>query len=373
MLCVTGLPLIFHSEIDRWIDPPNPVPRMAPDTPILSLDTLVSATKQRYPQEYIRWISLDAGKPVLHVGMGPTPEPGPGSRYFRVDARTAEILDQGIRETEEPTLIERAMHIVHSLHEDLFLGLPGELFLGGIGLVFIVSLVSGAIVYRPFIRKFRFGKLRAAKSSRTKWLDIHNLLGITTVTWALIVGFTGAFNTLSGVVLDQWVSSSVHEQTASYRSRRNEAVVEGLSSVQGAVDSVHRVLPDMRVGMIVYPNKTWVSPHHYLMWAWGTKPLTAKLRTAILVDATTGEITSSEPLPWYMRVLDLARPLHFGDYGGLPLKILWAILDLITIGVLASGLYIWVSKRRSSPQYRTMDADNEQAGVSSANMRNVAE
>ena len=40
--------------------------------------------------------------------------------------------------------------------------------------------------------------------------------------------------------------------------------------------------------------------------------------------------------------------LHFGDYGGLPLKILWALLDVVTIVVLGSGLYLWWARRKAT-------------------------
>ena len=52
----------------------------------------------------------------------------------------------------------------------------------------------------------------------------------------------------------------------------------------------------------------------------------------------------ARPMPWYYQALALSRPLHFGDYGGLPLKILWAALTLFTIIVLGSGLYLWLAK-----------------------------
>ena len=29
-------------------------------------------------------------------------------------------------------------------------------------------------------------------------------------------------------------------------------------------------------------------------------------------------------MPWYVKALKLSQPLHFGDYGGMPLKIIWA-------------------------------------------------
>jgi uncharacterized iron-regulated membrane protein len=32
----------------------------------------------------------------------------------------------------------------------------------------------------------------------------------------------------------------------------------------------------------------------------------------------------------------------------MPLKILWAILDIVTIVVLASGLYLWLARRRAT-------------------------
>lgn len=41
----------------------------------------------------------------------------------------------------------------------------------------------------------------------------------------------------------------------------------------------------------------------------------------------------------------ISQPLHFGDYGGMTLKIIWAILDILTIVVLWTGLMLWWRKR----------------------------
>src|SRR3546814_21020120 len=51
-------------------------------------------------------------------------------------------------------------------------------------------------------------------------------------------------------------------------------------------------------------------------------------------------------MPWYAATLLLSQPLQFGDYGGMPLKVIWALLDIVTILVLGSGLYLWLSRRR---------------------------
>jgi uncharacterized iron-regulated membrane protein len=34
----------------------------------------------------------------------------------------------------------------------------------------------------------------------------------------------------------------------------------------------------------------------------------------------------------------------------LPLKVLWALLDLVTIVVLVSGLYLWIKRRQHTEQ-----------------------
>jgi len=51
-------------------------------------------------------------------------------------------------------------------------------------------------------------------------------------------------------------------------------------------------------------------------------------------------------MPWYVSTLFLSQPLHFGDYGEMP-NIIWAVLDLITIIVLATGVYLWLRRRRA--------------------------
>lgn len=74
-----------------------------------------------------------------------------------------------------------------SLHRDLFIGLPGELFMGMMALLFVVAIVSGVVAYGPFMRRLKFGTVRNERSSRLRWLDLHNLLGLVTPAWALVV------------------------------------------------------------------------------------------------------------------------------------------------------------------------------------------
>jgi uncharacterized iron-regulated membrane protein len=77
----------------------------------------------------------------------------------------------------------------------------------------------------------------------------------------------------------------------------------------------------------------------------GDTPLTSRVLQPVLLDGETGELVDNRQLPLYLKLLFLSQPLHFGDYAGLPLKIIWALLDVITIAVIGSGFYLWMARR----------------------------
>jgi uncharacterized iron-regulated membrane protein len=95
----------------------------------------------------------------------------------------------------------------------------------------------------------------------------------------------------------------------------------------------------------------------------GDKALTSRLLTPVLVDAQTAKVTDTRELPWYLTFLLLSQPLHFGDYGGMPMQILWALLDIVTIIVLGSGLYLWLGKRRTAEQPAKPDTAGQVAAA----------
>ena len=123
------------------------------------------------------------------------------------------------------------MLVVLKLHTDMFAGQPGKLFLGGMGLLFLIAIVSGVVLYWPFTRRLEFGTLRHDKSNRIRWLDWHNLLGVTTIVWACIVGGTGVINTWAEPMLDQWRASELASMVAPYAGRPLSSHVASLDKI----------------------------------------------------------------------------------------------------------------------------------------------
>ncbi|HCN73629.1 MAG TPA: hypothetical protein DIS96_18765, partial [Pusillimonas sp.] len=196
-----------------------------------------------------------------------------------------------------------------------------------------------------FMKKLEFGTVRADRSRRLKWLDLHNLLGIVTVVWVTVVGVTGVINELATPMFSYWQSTEVASLIAPYQ---NESPPSEYVSADAAMAAATRALPDSIATSFSHPGNMFATPHHYVFWMQGSTPLTSHLFTPVLIDATTAEVTAVAEPPWYLVMLELSRPLHFGDYGGLPLKIIWTLLDLMTIVVLASGLYLWIARRKTN-------------------------
>lgn len=68
-------------------------------------------------------------------------------------------------------------------------------------------------------------------------------------------------------------------------------------------------------------------------------------------------------LPWYLTALLISQPLHFGDYGGSGMQLMWALLDVATIIVLGSGLHLWLKRGvQAATKIKQADAVPESAG-----------
>lgn len=343
MLCITGLPLIFMHEIDHALGHAVDAPEMPGVAATASADAIVAAAEAHRPGLVTQYLYLEADENIWYAGLAKTMDAVQVDAFDMYDARTGEFL-------HAYPLNSGFMNVLYRLHLDMFAGLPGTLFLGFMGLLLTASLVSGVVVYGPFMKKLKFGTVRRDRSPRLKWLDLHNLLGIATLVWVMVVGVTGTINTLAMPIFQQWQATELAAMTEDYRDEAPPQKSE--ISVDRALVTAREALPNAEANFIAFPGNPFASPNHFSIFMAGDTPLTSRLATPVLVDAVTGELTAVAEMPWTVSALLLSRPLHFGDYGGMPLKILWALLDILAIVVLGSGVYLWVKKRNVSIEER---------------------
>ncbi|KPW29902.1 Uncharacterized protein ALO59_01387 [Pseudomonas amygdali pv. mellea] len=340
MLAVTGLPLIFHHEIDHLLGDAPQYQEMPADTPHLNLEQLARAAEAHRPGEVMQYFGWDDEDPngVMAITAATAGTEPNSSHTFALDARTGEAL-------EMPSANGGFMMVMLRLHVDMYANLPGKLLLAFMGLLFVVAIVSGTVLYAPFMRKLEFGQVRVNKSKRTRWLDLHNLIGVVTLTWALVVGVTGVISACADLLIASWRNDALATMIAPYK---DAPPLTQRAPATRLLEIAESAAPGMQADFIAFPGTRFSSEHHYAVFLKGNTHLTAHLATPVLIDAQTLQVTAVVERPWYMDALGMSQPLHFGDYGGMPMKILWAVLDVLTIIVLGSGVYLWWVRRRAT-------------------------
>ncbi|UUY09782.1 PepSY domain-containing protein [Pseudomonas sp. J452] len=339
MLALTGLPLIFHHELEHLLGEAPQLRELPADSPRLDLQQLVEAAERARPHEVVQYLGWEADEPngvvtIMAATAGTEPN---SSHTFMLDARSGEAVAM-------PAANGGFMMLMLRLHVDMFAGLPGKLLLAFMGILFVVAIISGVVLYAPFMRRLPFAAVRRDKSTRLRWLDLHNLIGIVTLTWALVVGVTGVISATADLLIEAWRNDTLAAMVAPYR---DAPPLTQRAPASDLLQIASQAAPGMQADFIAFPGTRFSSEHHYAVFMKGSTHLTAHLWTPVLIDAQTLAVTAVGTRPWYMDALAMSQPLHFGDYGGRPMQILWAVLDVLTIIVLGSGLYLWWVRRRA--------------------------
>ena len=340
MLCITGLAMIWLPEIDAHYADHPPVPTPPAGAPRLAdLDRVFRDAETRAPGEKITYADWAFTGDLLGVNLAKPGAPR-ARRQLVYDAHTGVFLeDLHGRKRGHP--VRLFLGVMNKLHIQMFAGLPGEFFLAAMTSVFLVALISGVVLYAPFSPKAGFGEVRTERGARIRWLDLHNLLGVATAGWVLVVAATGVMNAFTVPAYAAWRKGVLPELVKPYYGEAARRMLVGATAATAAAEGA---TPGARMVRITTPGARDGTPGHWVVWTQGDRPVTKKLFRPVLVDAETGAAVVSHGPPWWLSTLQLSRPLHFGDYGGAPLKVLWTLFDLVAIVVLGSGLYLWVAR-----------------------------
>ena len=341
----SGLPLVFGEEIyrlEQWLVA-EAADAGAGNETALPLDALISRARQARPGTALQLIYRDRIDPrATYFALGKhVAAPLIDSEFLRIDNFSGEYLGAEF-------YAEGVMGFFLLLHTQLFMGLGGTLLLGLIGLLFLLALLSGVVLYAPFMRQRSFAVIRLDRGRRGRWLDLHNAAGIVLLTWAFVVGATGVVNTVDDLLIHYWLHNDLQQITAADPVTAN--ATGRLTSVQRALELGAEALPDGEFNFMTFPGAEYSSDRHYLVFFNGLTPLSAQLLRVAVINAYSGELIATPAMPWYIIMPLLAQPLHYGNYGGIGLKIAWALLCLATIALLLSGLALWWQKRRDPPE-----------------------
>jgi uncharacterized iron-regulated membrane protein len=239
---------------------------------------------------------------------------------------------------------------VRDHHYNLHLPAPyGAYLVGIIGTILLASLISGVLAHRRIIRDaFR---LRWGGSRRLANADLHNRIGVWALPFHLIVSLTGSLLGLAGLIIGVLA-------LIAYQGDQEKAI-GALLGPMASDDHRPAPLPDIApmiraieagapgspityvrfdhagtAGQIVQIAAA-VPGHLSRMEAWTFAPDGRLLAKAGFTDGSVG-----------MRIYGMVQPLHFGTYGGIWIKLIYVVLGTGLCTVIATGVRIWLIRRR---------------------------
>lgn len=332
---LTGSLLVFHEELEMLVNPE--LARVEPTaTGRMTFDTLLAEARRQLPgYEVTGWLPQhDTPRlaDVLYVIRH-------GSNEWLVatlDPYTGHVL-------ASPRLgIQTVTGWLLDLHYEFFADHTG-LFAAGLFAVALCLLgVTGVWIYREFWK--HIFTLRWRRGARLLFSDLHKFVGISSAAFNLLLGFTGAYWNLTHVI-GHWISGDPPQPKIEHRLYAETLSLDTLNR-----DAAAR-LPGFRANFVSLPS----SPSAPAVTLWGTieprGPLTGPYGSTVVYDSQTGAHKSTADLrsaSRWARIKDTFGPLHFGTFGGLPVKILWCLGGLAP-GILAvSGFAIWWVRRSSA-------------------------
>lgn len=343
VLCLTGTILIFHEEIDHALGVVPEVQQSgvaqadAPRRPLA--DSVAAVLAKSSGQRVLSVAQEDEHPGVLLVATAPARDRGFDRAQFHfADLATARPMGQiGLTDTFTGFLFE--------LHRNWFLGPIGELIGALIALLVLLSLLSGLVVYAPYVKRIAFGVLRRGRGARLLQLDLHNFIGAIVLGWALVVTVTGLMLGFGTLATGVWQATELPRLQAQFGGG-GPASPKPAANVDAAWKAAEQAAPGSKVVSVIYPDTDFSTRHHYSAFLSGTEGLDERMYRIALVDAETGKVATVKEPPLYLQAIFLSQPFHFGDYGGLPLKLLWTACVWLTLFITANGAWLWWERRR---------------------------
>jgi uncharacterized iron-regulated membrane protein len=342
ILCITGTVLIFHEEIDAALGYVPAAKQHSVQAPPRPLSDSVAAVQAAYPGDRIAVISRE---PDEHPGMlNAFVVPKADTGFERGKPVWVDIATTRILPAADPDKTPTGVFL--ELHSQWFLGPAGELVGALIALLVLVSLISGIVVYAPYARRIAFGVLRRGRGPRLIQLDLHNFVGCVVLGWLLVVTFTGFCLGFGSAAQALWSNTELKALKTQLNTGRAIDHEHPSLSIDRALAAAEGAQPGWAANSIVFPNTDLSTSQHYTVLLFGPKGVQQRMFRIALVEADSGKVADVRSLPAYLKIIQLSQPLHFGDYGGTALKILWVVCSWLALFITGNGAWLWWNRRR---------------------------
>jgi uncharacterized iron-regulated membrane protein len=166
--------------------------------------------------------------------------------------------------------------------------------------------------------------------------DLHRLVGVASTVFQVVIAVTGTW-----ILLPVFSATFGPRPAALPRPAAQVAV-----TMERAVAEARRALPGLIVASAWLPNHE--SDPIAVYGRVPGNPLHSAYSSFVEINARTGAVQKAVDANqgnWREQWEAMVGPLHFGNWGGLPVKVLYSVLGL-TPGLLAiTGFALWLARR----------------------------
>ncbi|WP_290523769.1 PepSY-associated TM helix domain-containing protein [Alcanivorax sp.] len=338
---------VFHHELHHWQEAhQGHEAAAAPADPDAFLQQLV----ERFPAAAERMFFLpddDPGAMWFQPGEGEAPG------EWRT-AHASSFSDDG-RFHQAPG--SELADFINELHYEL--GIPGNgglinigmTLMGFIAVLYGVALFSGLVIHWPKLRKELFA-IRHQGNLRRYWKNLHNLIGVLSFPFHLIMSVTGAamgMFTVMAIVMGVLVfgpqlQGVIQKETDIWPAVESEGESVAMAPMADYLAAADNALPGMDVG--------WVEIRGYgdaagWMDVAGSQPGYLGHHAHVVLDNTMKPLRVSAPgnRTFNFAAISPVYSLHFGDYGGTGVKLLYFAMGLLGAVLFVSGNILWCERR----------------------------
>jgi uncharacterized iron-regulated membrane protein len=327
---LTGSVIVFRSEIERaqW-------PAGAISTNTVGLDEVALQISQVKPNAKIRRVRLPAraGDPyIVQVDSA-----GVQQRLI-TEASTGRILG-----TQDTKWVDWMI----DLHRNLLVGKTGRKAVGVVGVILFALAATGLLLWVSGARKWRaWISVRPQGGTRRFHFELHRAVGLWSYGLLSVIAFTGIGLSYPDSFRNslQWMTGGAAAGKAP-RVAKSEAQVlrplgEYLETGVGAMrdgQPVELRLPDGK------------GPVDLRLWRRGDLSPSGN---HVYLEPSTGRvlgISKAADQPLAARIFAAFVPIHYGEFGELPIKLIWGIAGLMPSLLFVTGLITWwrPSQRRA--------------------------
>jgi uncharacterized iron-regulated membrane protein len=335
VISLSGSVLVFHEEIDHALNPDLlTVPVAGPRLP---LNQLYAEAAGRYPgAEAIRFrrLPLEAGH-ALEMNVT---EAGQYTLLY-LDPYTGRVVGERQRYT---FLVDWLLR----LHYSLFLGSAGEFVVALLAVALLGSVATGLFIYRKYLWKVLLFRVPlTGKNWRVLSSGLHRIVGVWSLLFNVLIAVTGFY--LHYPALAAAFEGQGEAEPAPVSRPFRPSV-----SLDELVARSTRVMPGFVPRSINLPAK----PEGAIVLYGSVEghPLLGPYGNWVAFDALTGAVSEVYDLRQQSPPAQLDSALgtlHFGHYGGIAVKILYALLGLTPAFLSLTGALLWW--RRKQTRVRT--------------------